>query len=83
MAGTREGGLKASQTNKQKYGENFYKNIGQTGGIKSRGGGFAYNDSGSIAGQIGGMKSAYKRYGTPIDEAKLKQLEKELKLLNS
>ena len=32
MAGTTEGGRKASLKNKEKYGEDFYKNIGQKGG---------------------------------------------------
>lgn len=36
MAGTKEGGRKASITNKAKYGEDFYKNIGREGGSKAR-----------------------------------------------
>lgn len=40
MAGTHEGGLKASAYNKARYGENFYKEIvrtaGAIGGRKSR-----------------------------------------------
>lgn len=28
MSGTKEGGLKASQTNREKHGEDFYKRIG-------------------------------------------------------
>jgi len=32
MAGTTEGGRKASLKNKEKYGEDFYKNIGARGG---------------------------------------------------
>lgn len=83
MSGTRAGGLKASQTNKNKYGENFYKNIGADGGMKSRGGGFAKTGYGSLAGQIGGIKSANKRYGTPIDKDKLQKLEAELNLLKT
>lgn len=39
--GTRIGGLKASKTNKELYGEDFYGRIGKIGGQKSRGGGFA------------------------------------------
>ena len=38
---TREGAAKAAQTNKEKYGDNFYSEIGRSGGLKSRGGGFA------------------------------------------
>lgn len=41
MPGTREGGLKAAATNKQRYGNAFYQGIGKVGGTKSRGGGFA------------------------------------------
>lgn len=32
MAGTKEGGIKASKTNKLKYGEDFYKIMGRKGG---------------------------------------------------
>ena len=32
MPGTRAGGLKAAATNKIKYGDNFYRNIGRIGG---------------------------------------------------
>ena len=35
MAGTRDGGKKASVTNKEKYGDDFYKRIGRQGGSKS------------------------------------------------
>ena len=33
MAGTKDGGIKAAQTNKQKYGSDFYKQLGHKGGI--------------------------------------------------
>jgi len=58
MAGTRAGGKAAAQTNKSKYGEDFYKNIGKIGGTKSTTGGFwANRELASQAGRIGGMKS--------------------------
>lgn len=41
MAGTRNGGLKASANNKARYGEDFYKRIGKAGGKISKTGGFA------------------------------------------
>lgn len=41
MVGTLAGGRKAAATNKAKYGENFYANIGKKGGANSRTGGFA------------------------------------------
>lgn len=35
MAGTRDGGKRAAATNKKKYGDDFYRNIGRQGGSKS------------------------------------------------
>lgn len=43
MAGTRLGGLKAAETNKQRHGSDFYKKIGKSGGTESRGGGWSMN----------------------------------------
>lgn len=53
MAGTYEGGVKASETNKQRYGEDFYKEIGAKGGKISKGGGFANHDLAVRAGGLG------------------------------
>ena len=36
MSGTREGGLKAVKTNMEKYGKDFYSNIGFKGGSTHR-----------------------------------------------
>lgn len=36
MAGTKLGGQKAANTNKQKYGEDFYTTIGSKGGSVAR-----------------------------------------------
>lgn len=41
MSGTIEGGKKASATNKEKHGEDFYARIGRMGGKVSCNGGFA------------------------------------------
>ena len=58
MAGTRAGGAKARETNKRKYGEDFYSVIGKQGGEKGRTGGFYANrELASIAGRKGGLKS--------------------------
>ena len=43
MSGSVSGGKKAAQTNKRKYGENFYANIGAKGGRNGNTGGFASN----------------------------------------
>ncbi len=44
MAGTKAGGKRAAQTNKTKYGRDFYAAIGAKGGSrKSQSKGFAYN----------------------------------------
>lgn len=62
MPGTRTGGIKTAQTNKLKYGEDFYINIGTMGGTKSRGGGFAYDrEKAREAGRKGGKASRRRK----------------------
>lgn len=68
MSGTREGGLKAAKTNKERHGQDFYKGIGKSGGKKSRGGGFAANpELAKLAGAKGGKIS---RRGKAKESAK-------------
>jgi general stress protein YciG len=58
MAGTELGGRKAAATNKQRYGLQFYEQIGRKGGKISRGGGFAQNRELAVeAGRKGGKSS--------------------------
>lgn len=58
MAGTKTGGLKAAATNKAKYGEGFYAEIGRKGGKNGHTGGFAANpELAKLAGAKGGRKS--------------------------
>lgn len=58
MAGTKIGGKKASITNKEKYGDDFYANIGRKGGKNGHTGGFASNpELAKIAGAKGGRRS--------------------------
>lgn len=60
MAGTKEGGRKASITNKLKHGEDFYKNIGKKGGSKARPESryfFLHPDAAKKAGAKGGSLS--------------------------
>lgn len=58
ISGTSKGGLKASKTNKAKYGEDFYRKIGAIGGRKSGTGGFFANrELAKAAGAKGGRIS--------------------------
>ena len=58
MSQTKAGALKAAQTNKIKYGHDFYAEIGRKGGRNGHTGGFAANpELAKIAGAKGGRKS--------------------------
>lgn len=65
MAGTREGGLKAAETNRKLYGKKFYEDIGRKGGRMSRYSHFSKGDVNEYgkrvnavnAGRKGGMVS--------------------------
>lgn len=58
MAGTKAGGKKAAETNKRKYGEDFYVRNGQKGGRNGHTGGFAANhELARLAGAKGGKIS--------------------------
>lgn len=58
MAGTREGGKAAAKRNIEKYGPNFYAEIGRKGGKNGRTGGFFANrDLAREAGRKGGRIS--------------------------
>lgn len=67
MPGTKAGGLKAAQTNKEYYGDDFYKKIGAKGGENGRTGGFGSDKVGKdgltgqerarLAGAKGGKNS--------------------------
>jgi general stress protein YciG len=58
VAGTKAGGAKAAKTNRERYGVDFYRHIGQIGGRKGHTGGFAANrELARIAGAKGGRNS--------------------------
>lgn len=64
MSGTKEGGLKARDTNRAKYGEDFYRRIAIEGGSKRVLKGFALMspEKRSAAGRKGGsVKPSEKR----------------------
>lgn len=58
MAGTKNGGISAAETNKRKYGADFYAKIGAIGGKNGKTGGFFANrELARIAGAKGGKIS--------------------------
>ena len=58
MSGTRAGACLAAQTNKKRYGSDFYAKIGAIGGQNGHTGGFAANrELARIAGAKGGRIS--------------------------
>lgn len=58
MPGNKLGGVKASQRNKELYGEDFYRNIGKKGGLRKVPKGFALNRELAVqAGRLGGSVS--------------------------
>lgn len=69
MAGTKAGGLKTAITIREKYGENYYANIGRKGGKNGHTGGFAARrDLAREAGRKGGLIS--RRTGIHNGEGK-------------
>lgn len=64
MAGTIKGGFKAAATNRERYGKDFYKRIGTSGGAVSKGGGFSkYPELAKSAGIKGGSVTLEQRHG--------------------
>lgn len=73
MAGTQAGGIAARDTNRTKYGQDFYSRIGAMGGVLGRTGGFASDKIGadgltgraraSIVGTKGGQISRRSKKG--------------------
>lgn len=66
MAGTTTGGQKAAETNKAKYGSDFYSKIGAKGGKVGTTGGFYYSMVNGLnlhveAGRKGGTISRRKK----------------------
>lgn len=62
MSGTLAGGKAAAETNKKKFGSDFYKQIGALGGRKGRTGGFASNFVGTdgLTGRERAKSAGYK-----------------------
>lgn len=64
MAGTLNGGLKARDVNKERYGKDFYKRIGAIGGKRGHTGGFYANRE--LARTAGAKGGAISRRGKQI-----------------
>lgn len=75
MAGSKLGGLHAAETNKEKYGPDFYAKIGKLGGQAGRGYAFGHGKvDPARAGQVGGKKS--RRIYTEQDRQRQSELMK-------
>lgn len=69
MAGTTEGGKKASRKTLAKHGKDFYKRIGALGGARGTTGGFYANrELARIAGRIGGSQSRRTKKTKLVDK---------------
>jgi uncharacterized protein len=68
MSGTKDGGLAAAATNKEKHGKDFYARIGAKGGKNGRTGGFFKNRAlAALAGAKGGAKSRRTKSTKSVD----------------
>lgn len=63
MAGTRRGGLAAAETNKSKYGPDFYRKIGAKGGRNGHNGGFTGEEGRKRASYYGAIGGSISRRG--------------------
>lgn len=73
MSNTKAGARKAAETNKSKYGEDFYTRIGSLGGKASGTGGFYGNpERARTAGAKGGRLGSRK--GTPMSPESRKRM---------
>lgn len=83
MAGTREGGLKAAETNRIIHGEDFYSKIGHKGGSYGHTGGFASmpREWVSFVGSKGGRNRRGKGYTPHYAKRVLRDGKEILKIL--
>lgn len=82
MAGTKSGSILAAETNKARYGKDYYAIIGAKGGKRGKTGGFASQKRGAdgltgkerahLAGSKGGQIS--KRTGVKNGEVRVKEV---------
>lgn len=80
MSGTKEGGRKAAATNKIRYGNDFYQQIGRVGGENGHTGGFTTNSKlARLAGAKGGKRS--KRGSKSMVQTKIEPRRKDIERL--
>ena len=66
MSGSRIGGLKAAKTNKERYGKDYYSEMGRKGGMNGHTGGFANNPE--LARRAGAKGGRYSRRGESLQK---------------
>lgn len=82
MAGNKQGGLKARDTNLKRHGANFYKEIGAKGGRNGHTGGFAANrELASVAGAKGGRISSRREDKEPLEVRQKREARRQLDAL--
>lgn len=79
MSGTKAGGLRAAQTNKERHGEDFYARIGAMGGRNGHTGGFAANPAlAKLAGKKGGIIGRRGIQHTDVDEKAVQKVSRDI-----
>lgn len=78
ISGTKLGGKKAAQTNRELYGEDFYRKIGAKGGKNGTTGGFfADRELARRAGALGGRKSKRGAWSAAEKAARLEKIQEQ------
>lgn len=76
MANNIEGGRRAAQTNRERYGEDYYKKMGALGGSVSRGGGFTGDPQRARKAGSKGGKSGWTPERRKAASQRLRELHK-------
>ena len=87
MSGTKQGGLKTAQTNKEKYGEDYYSELGRKGGSVSHPETRWFNNHRDLASKWGKKGGHISKRGKSKNNFKVEikyypELETEMKIYN-